>query len=153
MAKKTKETKPENWKPEGRPVAKEVTIKLTPQQLAERSKQSAQLGAEEEEAEAEFEVKNIEFKKVRAEHKSNMKQLKEQRRKLDREFRTKTATIIDTTILCLNHDAGVAEYWYQTDGKEWEIIETRPLEDNERQTSFIKDQVSKMPETGQEVTA
>ncbi len=112
---------------------------------------AAALDDELTKAETEFEAQAAEFKKVKAAHKSNAKNLSDQRKKLNREVQTKTATITDKAVLHLNHDMGSAEYWYDFPGEGWKSFDSRPLEDAERQGSLLKEQAEAMPESGQEI--
>lgn len=152
MAKKPAQ-KTETKTPEGRKVPKEVQIKLTPKQCAERADQAAAISKEKVDLQAEFEAEEKAWKQRRAEFKNALKNKSEQIDKLLAEVKAKRATSTEQVTLVLNHDANAAEYWYQPEGGEWEIVDTRPLEENERQTSFIKEQAEAMPETGQSVQA
>lgn len=148
MAKKTT-TKEANKKPEGRPVPKEIQLRLTPQQCLERTDRASRLNEEKTTLQKEFEAEEKEWKQRRAKYKNDIKNMQEQVDKYLAEVKAKAATSTEQVILVLNHDEGVAEYWFQMDGKTWEIVETRPLEDNERQMSMIEDRVKSMPQTGQ----
>lgn len=153
MAAKPKAAAVEQKKPEGRPVPKEIQIKLTPQQCMQRSDQASTINREKTDLQKEFEEEEKAWKQKRAEYKNRLKNLQEQVDKLLAEVKAKSATSTENVILVLNHDAGIAEYHYQPPGGKWEIVETRPLEDNERQLSMVKEQVEAMPEAGQEVEA
>lgn len=139
--------------PEGRKVPKEIQIRLTPQQCAQRADQAAAISKEKTDLQAEFEAAEKEWKQRRAEYKNALKNKADQVDKLLAEVKAKSATSTEQVTLVLNHDANCAEYWYQSPGGEWEKVDERPLEENERQTSFIKDQAERMPETGQSVQA
>lgn len=152
MAKK-KEVVAKQEAPKGRPVPKEVQIKLTAQQCLQRTDSAGSLNKEKTDLQKEFEAEEKEWKKRRAEYKSKIKNLQEQVDKLLSEVKAKAATETVTVTLVLNHDAGVAEYWYESATNGWEVVDTRPLEDNERQLSIVEDQVAAMPDDGQSVEA
>lgn len=151
MAKKDK--KQEVTTPKGRPVPKEIRIRLSKQQIDQRFDQAAGLTQERMAVEKEFEAEEKEWKRRRAEYKNRVKNLQQQADKLQTEAKSKEATITDNCILVLNHECGIAEYWYKQEGMDWGIKDTRPLEDNERQLSLVQDKVDAMPDDGQEVEA
>lgn len=151
----TKEAAPA---PKGRPVQKEVALRLTPQQCLERTTQASNLNQEKTSLQAQFEAEEKEWKKRRAEFKSEIKSKQDQVDKLLAEVKAKAATETAEVILVLNHDSGAAEYWFRPDGTNWEMVDTRPLEENERQahipgTEEAQAMVDSVPETGQEVHA
>lgn len=144
--------------PQGRKVPKEVNLKLTPQQCLERTTQASNINKEKTDLQAQFEAEEKEWKKRRAEFKSGIKNLSEQVDKILSEVKAKAATETVDVILVLNHESGSAEYWFQPQGGEWEKVDERPLEENERQahipgTEEVEARVAAMPETGQEVQA
>lgn len=151
MATKTKAKKTTNGEREGRLVPKEILIKLTTNQVLDRAERAAGIRQEITEAEERFETASDEFKKVRAEHKSNLKNLTDQLKKLSTEVKSKHATSTEQVLLVINHDAGQAEYWFPAKGPESKIVDTRPLEDAERQLSLIENEAATMPDDGQEV--
>lgn len=135
----------------GKLVPKEVSIHLSKDQVLERSKRVAALDQEQTEKEEEFKNMESELKQARAKHKQEMKNLTEQRRKLNTAVRTASDTITDDCLLVLNYDMNQAEYWYPPKGPDSKIVDTRPLEDNERQPELLQEKVDAMPESGQEV--
>ena len=134
----------------GKLVPKEVSVKLSPQQCLERGAKAASLDAELVKLEEVFKEEEDAWKQRRAQHKTAVKNLTDQRRKLSVEINAKAAVVTEDVLLHLNHDAGVAEYWYPPRG-ESEIIDTRPLEENELQLTLVKEKVEAMPDDGQEI--
>lgn len=151
MATKAKEkAKVQEAPATGKIVPKEIRITLTAQQIAERSKRVSQIDAEDTEAEAKFKEEKEAWKQRQAQHKAHMKNLTDSRKKLNEEVRSGVAVTTENTLLHINHEAGVAEYWYPVKGPS-EIKEVRPLEDAERQLSMVEEKVKNMPEAGQEI--
>lgn len=137
--------------PKGKRVPKEFRLKLNEAQIKERGKQAAKIGMELKALEEQFKAEEDAWKARKAAHKSQVKNLNESRKKLDEEITTGSAMVTEDVILVLNHDANQAEYHYQVQGEGWQIVDTRPLEDNERQLHLVEDQVAQMPEEGQDV--
>lgn len=137
--------------PKGKLVPKEIALKLSPQQCLERGDKHGHLTEQRKKMEETFKATEAEWKKAKAEHKSNLKQLQDQIDKLSLEVKAKAANSTEQVTLVLNHDAGVAEYWFKPEGGEWGIYETRPLEDNERQSHLFEDAAAAVPDTGQSV--
>ena len=80
MAKKKEATK--SGRPEGRLVPKEIRIKLTAQQCAQRSDAAAKLSREKTDLRKEFEEEEKAWKQKRAEYKNRIKSLEDQADKL-----------------------------------------------------------------------
>ena len=153
MAKKTKAAanNPNSRPANGRPVPKEVQVKLTPMQKQQRTEAAARTNQEKTELQKQFEAEEKAWKQRRAEFKNQIKNLQEQVDQALAEVKAGTATSTETVLLVLNHDAGQAEYWYEFPGEGWRSFEQRPLEDNERQTSLITEKAETMPEDGQDI--
>lgn len=143
-AKKTVERK-------GREVPKDIRMKLSKDQCLERSNKAAQLSKEMTEMEEQFKTEETEWKQTRAQFKTGIKNLSDQIKKFLVEVKAQSAESTETVLLVLNHDAGVAEYWFPPSGKDSKIVETRPLEDNERQLSLVTEQAAAMTDKGQEI--
>src|SRR3990167_1553671 len=114
MAKKKEATK--SGRPEGRLVPKEIRIKLTAQECAQRSDAAAKLSWEKTDLRKEFEEEEKAWKQKRAEYKNRIKSLEDQADKLLAEVEVKAATVTENVVLHLNHEDGSAEYWYQPPG-------------------------------------
>lgn len=148
MAKKTKPAaEPKN----GRQVPKEIAIKLSKDQCLQRANTASQLSKELTEAEEAFKEEETAWKQVKATFKANQKNLQDQIKKLLVEVKAQAAQSPETVLLVLNHDQGQAEYWYPISGPDSQIVETRPLEDGERQLSLVQEKVDQMPDDGQQV--
>lgn len=135
---------------EGKLVPKEIHIKLTPAQCLERGARAADLDKELMKLEEEYKVEEDAWKQRRAQHKTSVKNLTEQRRKISVEIHAKAAVETKDVLLHLNYPACQAEYWYPPQG-ESEIVDTRPLEENELQMTMMQEKVDAMPETGQAI--
>lgn len=151
MAKKIEKMETKTEAPKGKKVPKEFRIDLTEAQILERARAAAKLDQELEEEEKQFKEEETEWKTHKAAYKNKVKNLTESRRKLSGEIEAKQAMITDNVILVLNHDTGCAEYHYNFPNKGWQIVETRPLEDNERQLSVVTEEAEKMSDEGQEI--
>lgn len=152
MAKKKKAPGQVGLRPEnGRPVPKEIQVKLTPQGRMARTETASAINREKTDLQKEFEEQEKAWKIRRAEYKNNIKLKQELVDKLLSEVKAGTAVSTEQVLLVLNHDAGVAEYHFDTPGEGWGVIETRPLEENERQTSLLKEQVDSASADGQEI--
>lgn len=151
MAKKNQAKAQEVEAPKGRLVPKEISLRLTKDQCLDRANKASQLSKDLTEAEAAFKVEEDEFKQARAAHKNAVKNLREQIAKLLAEVKAQAAESTENVTLVLNQDAGTAEYWFNMPGDGWKMVDSRPLEDNERQMSLVQEQVDQMPDEGQEV--
>lgn len=134
-------------------VPKEIAIKLTQEQILAKGEENAKLSQERRALEAEFKDEEAAWKQRKAQHKAALKANLDQSDRLSDEIKAGAAKVNDDAYLVLNHNAGIAEYHYQTKGKDkpFEIFETRALMDNERQLSMIEDQVKNLPDEGQEI--
>jgi hypothetical protein len=148
MAKK-KEAKPQAPK-NGRVVPKEISVKLTDVQCLTKANQASQISKELTELEEAFKLKEAEWKQVKAAHKAAVKNHQEQIKKLLVEVKNKAAVVTEDVLLVLNHEEGTAEYWYPVKGDS-EIVDSRPLEDGERQLSLVEKDVAEMPDDGQDI--
>lgn len=135
---------------EGRLVPKEIHIKLTPAQCLERGAKAASIDKELMKLEQEFKAEEDAWKQRRAQHKTAVKNLNEQRQKLSVEIDAKAAVETKDVLLHLNYAACQAEYWYPAKG-ESEMVDSRPLEENELQMTMMQEKVDSMPDTGQEI--
>jgi len=134
----------------GKIVPKEIRLELTEQQVKDRLMRAAKLDAELSEGEETFSQEKEAWKQRQAQHKAFVKNHTDNRKKLNKEAEMGVALSTEDVLLHLNHEAGVAEYWYPAKGPS-KIYETRPLEDNERQRSLIEEKVGKMADEGQEI--
>lgn len=152
MAKKEKAaTQTKQMAPsEGKIVPKEIHVKLSPQQCLERGAKAAAIDKELMKLEEEFKKEEDAWKQRRAQHKTAVKNLNEQRQKLSVEIDAKAAVETKDVLLHLNYPACQAEYWYPAKG-ESEIVDTRPLEENELQMTMMQEKVEAMPDDGQEI--
>lgn len=91
------------------------------------------------------------WKQRTAEHKNLIKNLREEETKLNDEVRTEECVEVKDVLLVLNYEMNQAEYWYPPKGEDSELKETRPLEDNERQMTIVKNQVDELEEEGMEI--
>lgn len=138
-------------KPKGRLVPKEIQIKLTKDQCLQRGNQAAQASKELTEIEEAFKEEETVWKQQKAAFKAKQKNLQDSIKKLLVEVKNQAAESTEDVLLVLNHERGVAEYYYPPEGKDSRIVEERPLEDNERQLSLVEDQANAMSEAGQEI--
>lgn len=151
MAKKNQPKATAVAAPKGKKVPKEFRLKLSQAQIQERGKNAAKIGMELKAKEEAFKAEEDAWKARKASHKSEVKNLNESRKKLDEEITTGAAMVTEDVVLVINHEANQAEYWYEVQGEGWQIVDTRPIEDNERQLHLVEDQAAQMPDAGQEV--
>jgi hypothetical protein len=151
-AKKKAAAKTKAEAPKGRVIPKEIKVRLTKDQCLQRANQASQLSKELTEKEEEFKEAEAAWKQEKAQFKNAVKNLQDQVRKLLVEVKAQEMESTEDVLFVINHDAGVAEYWFPPSGPGMQIVETRPLEDGERQLSLVEDAAAAMPEEGQEVS-
>lgn len=149
-AKKAKKETKKTEQRKGRIVQKEITVALSAQELAKKSQEENELTIRRKDKKAEFTEKFDEFKKVRAEWKKEDANLEENLNQVSMEIKNKASTQMRECLMVMNFEANLVEYWYPATGKNQEIADTRPMEENDRQAVMFE-QAENAEDTGEKI--